>query len=192
MQQALTYAKMGVPRLQLKWRRFLEHDRSGQQRRPSMSFPGCVPSPAELWKRTAPGRHQRCQPAHGTQDYYTDGGGKHPRYYRPAPSTPRLRPSPGSRPRLLAWPPDRKTTPRFRSLAPVEGGSEALLFLATATSCVPAKNNDFSRSFGHAPVENARPKAYEITWRFTRPSRQRRVKDISSSSPLMFRPDRRR
>jgi type I restriction enzyme R subunit len=54
MQQALTYAEMlGVPSVySSNGDGFLEHDRSGQQRRPEHELSvDAFPSPAELWKR---------------------------------------------------------------------------------------------------------------------------------------------
>ena len=86
MQQALTYAEMlGVPSVySSNGDGFLEHDRSGQQRRPEHEFSmDAFPSPAELWKRycTWKGISGASLPT-VTQDYYPDAVDKSPRYYQ--------------------------------------------------------------------------------------------------------------
>jgi type I restriction enzyme R subunit len=86
MQQALTYAEMlGVPSVySSNGDGFLEHDRSGQHRHPENEFSmDAFPAPDVLWKRycTWKGISGASLPT-VTQDYYTDGSGKHPRYYQ--------------------------------------------------------------------------------------------------------------
>jgi len=98
------------------------------------------PSPAELWKRycTWKGISGASLPT-VTQDYYTDAAASTRATTRPAPSTPRLRPSPrvktasaghGHR--------DRENLHRVSDhLAPVEGGHQEAhpVPSPTATSC---------------------------------------------------------
>jgi type I restriction enzyme R subunit len=86
MQQALTYAEMlGVPSVySSNGDGFLEHDRSGQQRRPESELSmAAFPSPDELWKRycTWKGISGASLPT-VTQDYYPDAIDKSPRYYQ--------------------------------------------------------------------------------------------------------------
>jgi type I restriction enzyme R subunit len=86
MQQALNYAEMlGVPSVfSSNGDGFLEHDRSGQQRRPERELAlNSFPSPDELWKRYCAWKDiDSATLPTVTQDYHSDGGGKDPRYYQ--------------------------------------------------------------------------------------------------------------
>ncbi len=86
MQQALAYADLlDVPFVySSNGDGFVEHDRTGKSKRPERSLGlDAFPSPEELWRRyrEAKGLSAEAEKV-VTQDYYTDGSGKAPRYYQ--------------------------------------------------------------------------------------------------------------
>lgn len=86
LQQGLLYAEMlDVPfAYSSNGDGFLEHDRTGSGGTVERELPlDAFPSPAELWQRYRAwkGIEEAQEPA-VTQDYYTDGSGKAPRYYQ--------------------------------------------------------------------------------------------------------------
>jgi type I restriction enzyme R subunit len=173
MQQALTYAEMlGVPSVySSNGDGFLEHDRSGQQRRPEHEFSmDAFPSPAELWKRycTWKGISGASLPT-VTQDYYTDGGGKHPRYYqtRAINATVEAIAKGQDRVLLVMATGTGKTYTAFQIIWRLwkAGIKKRILFLADRDILLTqTKNNDFS-PFGaamHRIKNRQAEKSYEI------------------------------
>lgn len=87
MQQALEYAEiLDIPFVfTSNGTGFRFHDRSGTSEQIESDLPlDCLPSPQELWKRYKQFKKIETPEAETVvaQDYYSDGGGKTPRYYQ--------------------------------------------------------------------------------------------------------------
>lgn len=87
MQQALEYAEiLDIPFIfTSNGTGFRFHDKSGNSEQVERDLPlDCLPSPQELWKRYKKYRNIEAPAAEVvvTQDYYSDGSGKSPRYYQ--------------------------------------------------------------------------------------------------------------
>ena len=86
MQQALLYGEaLQIPFVySSNGDGFLEHDRTGKAAQPERALGNDeFPSPAELWRRYCKARGIDAEAERVvTQDYYSDGSGKEPRYYQ--------------------------------------------------------------------------------------------------------------
>lgn len=87
MQQALEYAEiLDIPFVfTSNGTGFRFHDKSGTSEQVERDIPlDCLPSPQELWKRYKKYRNIEAPTAEAvvSQDYYSDGSGKSPRYYQ--------------------------------------------------------------------------------------------------------------